>query len=268
VLKFFGYAGAILVGLTLGLTGGGGSILTVPILVYILDISPVTATAYSLFIVGTTSLIGAIEYFRQGLVNLSAGLVFAVPAQVGVFTARRFILPALPDPICQMGDVTLTKDVAILILFALLMILAAVSMIRGRTEHQTPIKQHPLIYLQIWLQGFGVGTLTGLVGAGGGFLIVPSLVMLVRLPMLVAVGTSLMIITINAMIGFSGDLLNRMPIDWFFLFSFTLLAIIGVVTGSYLARFISERKLKVAFGWFVLVAGIYILSHEFIESLN
>ena len=256
----FGFGATILAGATMGLIGGGGSILTVPILVYLLGIPPVLATGYSLFVVGLSALVGSVNYFKLGLVNLKAGTIFAIPAFVGVFLARKFLVPALPLEIFTVGSLVVGRDLIVMGVFATVMILASVAMIRGGSE---PEKEGELQfnYPMIALEGLIVGGVTGFVGAGGGFLIIPALVMLAKLPMKQAVGTSLMIIAVKSLFGFLGDLGNQ-SFDWGFLALFSLLSIIGIYLGTYLSRFVSSAKLKPGFGWFVLIMGLFILAKE------
>ena len=256
----FGFAATILAGATMGLIGGGGSILTVPILVYLLEIPPVLATGYSLFVVGLSALVGSVNYFKLGLVNLKAGTIFAVPAFVGVFLARKFLVPALPVEIFNLGNLVVGRDLIVMGVFATLMILASVSMIRGGSESEQE-GELQFNYPLIALEGLIVGAVTGFVGAGGGFLIIPALVVLAKLPMKQAVGTSLMIIAVKSLFGFLGDLGNQ-SIDWGFLALFCLLSIIGIYLGTYLSHFVSSAKLKPGFGWFVLIMGLFILAKE------
>ena len=256
----FGFAATILAGATMGLIGGGGSILTVPILVYLLEIPPVLATGYSLFVVGLSALVGSVNYFKLGLVNLKAGTIFAVPAFVGVFLARKFLVPALPVEILNLGNLVVGRDLIVMGVFATVMILASVSMIRGGSESEQE-GELQFNYPLIALEGLIVGAVTGFVGAGGGFLIIPALVVLAKLPMKQAVGTSLMIIAVKSLFGFLGDLGNQ-SIDWGFLALFCLLSIIGIYLGTYLSRFVSSAKLKPGFGWFVLIMGLFILAKE------
>lgn len=265
MIEVIGYIGAVLIGVTLGLIGGGGSILTVPILVYLFGVDPVPATAYSLFIVGLTALIGSFTYMKKNEISYLTAVVFAVPAFIAVFLTRYFLVPAIPQNIISIGEFTLTRDIFIMVLFAGLMVAASISMIKGRKKEnvESEIKFNvPLIILE----GFVVGVLTGLVGAGGGFLIIPALVILAKLPMKMAVGTSLLIIAAKSLIGFIGDIGSDVTIDWSFLLIFSALAIVGIFGGSYLSKFISNAKLKPAFGWFVLMMGIYIIGKEFYAS--
>ena len=256
----FGFAATILAGATMGLIGGGGSILTVPILVYLLEIPPVLATGYSLFVVGLSALVGSVNYFKLGLVNLKAGTIFAVPAFVGVFLARKYLVPALPVEIFNLGNLVVGRDLIVMGVFATVMILASVSMIRGGSESEQE-GELQFNYPLIALEGLIVGAVTGFVGAGGGFLIIPALVVLAKLPMKQAVGTSLMIIAVKSLFGFLGDFGNQ-SIDWGFLALFCLLSIIGIYLGTYLSRFVSSAKLKPGFGWFVLIMGLFILAKE------
>jgi uncharacterized membrane protein YfcA len=263
-VNIFGYLASILIGVSLGLIGGGGSILTVPVLVYMLGINPVLSTAYSLFVVGTTSLIGSFTYMKKQLVDYKAAAVFAVPSFITVFLTRKFIIPAIPDPVLTLDSFTLGRQGAIMGLFALIMLAASYSMLRARKADSAETEDGPLKfnYPLIALEGGAVGMLTGIVGAGGGFLIIPALVLLARLPMKMAVGTSLLIIAAKSLIGFLGDL-GHQVIDWQFLTIFTSLSIVGIFLGSYLTRFIPSAKLKGAFGWFVLVMALFILWKEF-----
>lgn len=261
-METLGYAAAVLMGGILGLMGGGGSILAVPILVYIFSIPPTVATGYSLFLVGLTSLFGVIGYARKKQVNFKVGFVFSLPALVGVFSARKFVVPALPATLFSLGGFTVTKDLAIMVLFALMMLAASVSMIRGRKTPDTPEKHEVSEGKKIALvaiEGLVVGLLTGLVGAGGGFLVIPVLVILAGLDMKEAVGTSLIVIAIKSLTGFLGELGGDHVIDWMFLGGFSVFTIVGVFLGSWLSKFVPGDKLKPAFGWFVLLMGLVIL---------
>jgi uncharacterized membrane protein YfcA len=257
-----GFLAAVLIGVTLGLIGGGGSILTVPALVYLVGVAPVPATAYSLFVVGLTALVGAVAYMRQGLISYRTAVVFGIPSFVAVFLTRRFIVPALPEQLFTVAGIAVSRDLGIMLLFAVLMIVASLSMIRrGTREERSGEVEYN--YPVIFLEGLAVGVLTGLVGAGGGFLIIPALVVLARLPMKLAVGTSLLIIAVKSLIGFTGDLVS-MPIDWGFLALFSGFAILGILLGSWLTGFISGARLKPAFGWFTLAMGVSIIGREIV----
>ncbi|HMO31469.1 MAG TPA: sulfite exporter TauE/SafE family protein [Lacibacter sp.] len=261
-MEIEGYIASILIGISLGLIGGGGSILTVPVLVYLFGIEPVLATAYSLFIVGTTSLVGAVPKYRQGLVNLKTALIFGAPAIAGVYATRKFIVPAIPDEVFSLAGFTVTKPILLMLLFAVLMVFASYSMIKGKKEAAgAEPAQQQFNYPLILLEGTVVGVLTGLVGAGGGFLIIPALVLLSKLPMKQAVGTSLVIIAAKSLIGFLGDV-GQQAIDWQLLGIITALAIGGIFFGNWLSLKIHGHQLKKGFGWFVLVMGIYIIVKE------
>jgi len=261
VVEIFGYVGALFIGLVLGLIGGGGSILTVPILVYALSFNPVIATAYSLFVVGTTSLVGALKNIQKKMVDFKTAIIFAIPAFIAVYLTRRYLIPAIPDEIFTVNNFIVTKNLAIMLFFAIIMILASVSMIRNKSEVSESETKIAYNYPLIIIEGFIVGAITGIIGAGGGFLIIPALVLLAKLPMKKAVATSLFIIAIKSLIGFLGDVEN-LEIDWVFLLSFTAISVIGIFIGIWLNKFIDGKKLKKAFGWFVLIMGIYIIYKE------
>lgn len=259
-MEFIGYIAAILIGLILGLLGSGGSILSIPILVYIFHVDAVTASAYSLFIVGITSLAGAIPKYKEQRVNMRTGFLFGLPSIISIFITRKWIVPAIPDIILYTDSFVITKRILVLGLFALLMILASFSMIKNKKEPQQDDHQHFRIALVIF-EGIFIGFLTGLVGAGGGFLIIPALVLLTGLPFKTAVGTSLFIIAINSLAGFIGDVLNYL-MDWKLLLTITSLAFVGILIGNRLSKKISSIKLRQSFGWFVLVMGAVILVRE------
>ena len=261
LIDILGYAGALLIGIVLGLIGGGGSILTVPILVYVLGTDPVLATAYSLFVVGTSALVGAIRNAQKGMVDFKTGFIFAVPAFFTVYATRKFVVPAIPDELFSVGEFLVTKNVAIMVFFAIIMLAAAYFMIKGRKDEGGEEEEVSYNIPMIIVEGVVVGFLTGIVGAGGGFLIIPALVLLAKLPMKKAVATSLLIIAIKSLIGFVGDVQN-LEIAWDFLLLFTALSIVGIFVGLYLNKFIDGKKLKKGFGWFVLIMGVYIVLKE------
>ncbi|WNH12978.1 sulfite exporter TauE/SafE family protein [Thalassobellus suaedae] len=257
--QLLGYIGALVVGLVLGLIGGGGSILTVPLLVYLLGYNPVVATAYSLFVVGASSMVGTYQKHKKGLVDFKTGFAFSFPSFMAVYLSRRYLVPSIPDTIISFGNYSLTKDMAIMVFFAIIMLLASISMIKKRKESEQNSTKQP--YYKTFIQGIIIGTITGLVGAGGGFLYVPALVFWANIPMKKAVGTSLIIVTINSLIGFLGDV-QTLDIEWIFLLSFTLIAVIGIVLGVFFSKFITGEKLKKSFGVFTLLIAIYIIYKE------
>ncbi len=267
MLITFGYIGALLMGLTLGLIGGGGSILSVPIFVYLFAIQPSLATAYSLFVVGLSALIGAFGYAKQKLINYQTGILFAAPSFVGVFVVRKWVMPIIPEQIFEIGTWVLNKNMLIMLVFAVLMVVASVSMIRpSKKQNEKANMSVGLRYLLIAFEGLLVGGITGFVGAGGGFLIIPALVILTGLPMKQAVGTSLAIIAVKSLFGFLGDLRPDQVIDWQFLMQFSLVAIVGILIGQTLNKKVPEQKLKPAFGYFVLVMGTFILIQQLMKS--
>lgn len=261
-MEIIGYIASLVIGISLGLIGGGGSILTVPVLVYLFKVEPVVATAYSLFIVGLASLVGAFPKYKQGQVNLKTALIFGIPSIIAVFATRKFLVPEIPKEVFTIGDFVVTKSILMMILFAILMVFASISMISNKNKKkETENGEQKFNYPMIVLEGAVVGMLTGLVGAGGGFLIIPALVLLSKLPMKQAVGTSLLIIAAKSLIGFTGDLSNY-AMDWKLLGTVTALAIAGIFIGDALSKKIDGNKLKKGFGWFVLVMGIYIIVKE------
>lgn len=261
-LEVLGYIASALIGIALGLIGGGGSILTVPVLVYLFAIEPTLATAYSLFIVGVTALVGSIRSAMNNLVDFRTAIVFAIPSFIAVYLTRRFVIPAIPDELFRVGAVTVTRDMGIMVFFAVIMLAAAYSMIRTKQQEKEAADVR-YNYPMIALEGIVVGVLTGIVGAGGGFLIIPALVILAGLPMKKAVGTSLLIIAAKSLIGFLGDIGSGQSIDYPFMILISAIAIGGIFIGTYLSRFISGDGLKKGFGWFVVVMAIYILVSEF-----
>jgi uncharacterized protein len=260
--NILGYFAAGLIGIALGLIGGGGSILTVPVLVYLFHIEPTLATAYSLFIVGTTSLVGGVKSATKGLVDFRTAIVFAIPSFIAVYLTRRFVVPLLPDTLMTIGSLVVTKDIAIMIFFGLIMLGAAISMIRKKTTETNDDSPIQYNYPMILLEGTVVGALTGIVGAGGGFLIIPALVLFAKLPMRKAVGTSLVIIAAKSLIGFLGDIGSGQHIDYGFIVMISLIAIAGIFLGTYFSKFIESGKLKSGFGWFVLAMSVYVIINE------
>ncbi|NBP67428.1 MAG: sulfite exporter TauE/SafE family protein [Cytophagia bacterium] len=260
-MEIAGYLASIFVGVVLGLLGGGGSILSIPILVYLFHVEPVLASAYSLFIVGVTSFVGAIPKYKQQLVNLRTGVLFGIPSILSIFTTRKWIVPAIPEIIWEGDGFTLTKRVLILGIFSILMVLASISMIRGKKEISSDKQKFRSVLVAA--EGMLIGFLTGLVGAGGGFLIIPALVFLTGLKFKTAVGTSLFIIAVNSLSGFLGDVFNY-TIDWPFLLSITSLAVAGIFMGNLFANKISSLSLRKAFGWLILIMGSWILVKEIV----
>ena len=261
--SIFGYLSAVLVGVTLGLIGSGGSILSVPILVYIMGVEPILATAYSLFIVGTTALFGGFQKAKQKLVDFRKVVLFGIPTILSVFITRKIIVPRIPEIVFSTSVFTLHKSVFIMIIFAIVMIFASIRMIKP-LQIEIQEGEGKLNYAKIFIQGVLIGLVAGFVGAGGGFLIIPALLFLAKTPMKMAVGTSLFIVAAQSLIGFLGDLRPEQNLNWNLLITFTICSIIGVFIGSHLSKKIEGGKLKTGFGWFVLAMGIYIILKELI----
>jgi uncharacterized membrane protein YfcA len=263
VLVVFGYISALFIGVSLGIIGGGGSILAVPVLAYLFLLDAQFATAYSLFIVGFSALVGGIKQHFKGYVDWKTAIVFGIPAMIGVAVVRKFVVPALPDVIFNLGDFEFTRRMVMFGLFAVLMIPAAFSMLKERKDSKPNAGEVKYNYPLILIEGLVVGGITGIIGAGGGFLIIPALVILANIEMKVAVGTSLIIIAFKSLLGFFlGDAFT-LDIDWFLLFTFTSASVIGIFIGSYLSNFIDGNKLKKGFGYFIFVMAVFIFYMEF-----
>ena len=258
-MEVMGYIAALFIGVSLGLIGGGGSILTIPVLVYLFGLSPIIATSYSLFVVGSTSLVGSVNSYRKGWVDVKTAFLFGLSSIVTVFLTRKFIIPLVPE-ILYIGTLPLSFSFLTMVLFAVLMLVASLSMIRGGTKEDSVSPHHSSMVL-LSVYGIGIGLITGFLGAGGGFLLIPALVILLRLPMKKAVGTSLLIIALNSLVGFLGDI-GHYDTDWGLLLSVSLIAISGVFIGGKLHKKIAGDSLKKGFGWFVLLMGLYIIVRE------
>ncbi len=268
-MEIFGYLTAVAIGLILGLIGGGGSILTVPVLVYLFHIPAGLGTAYSLFIVGTTSFIGVLPKWKQQEVDFRTALLFGIPSMLTVFITRKWIIPTIPDLLFSSDQLVLTKSNAMLLLFALLMFLAAFNMLRPSSNKEQKQEEYSWINYPLMIQGAIVGILTGLVGVGGGFLIVPALVMYSKLNMKIAIGTSLLIISVNSLVGFTGDLWTQgSRMDWSFLVLISVLAVVGILIGSQFAKKMDTKVLRIGFAWFVLLMGFFVFINEILEILH
>lgn len=261
-MEIIGYVASVLIGISLGLIGGGGSILTVPVLVYLFGIDALLATEYSLFIVGISSAVGSLSYLKKGWVDLKISLIFGIPSIISIFLTRTYLLPLIPDELLQIKSFIITKNIFLLLIFAGLMILASYKMIRNRTPVEVldnrSVGRNTLLAAG---EGTLVGILTGLVGAGGGFMIIPALVNLLKVPMKTAIGTSLVIISLNSLIGFTASM-NPIEVDWKLLMSIAFIAIIGIIIGTQLSKKIKGESLKPVFGWFILIMGVYIITRE------
>lgn len=265
ISQIVGYVLAVFVGMTLGMLGSGGSILSVPILVYVMSIEPTLAAAYSLFVIGATSLVGGIQKAKQKLVDFRTIILFGIPAVLSVFITRKFLVPEIPTIIFSTENFTLSKSIFVMVLFAIVMIFSSFRMIKPLKEDLV-VEGNKLNYYKIVILGILIGLLSGLVGAGGGFLIVPSLLIFAKKPMKIAVGTSLFIVSFQSLIGFTGDIGDNKIIDWKLLLLFTFASIVGIFIGNYISKKAEDNKLKTGFGWFVLAMGIYILIRELFWS--
>ena len=253
-----GYILALGMGGVLGLLGGGGSILSVPILVYIFKIPAALATSYSLFVVGTTSAIAAIRYRK--MLNLKIAALFAIPSTIGVILSRRYVLAPMPDQI-NISSWVFSKDDVVMLVFGILVVVISFFMLRAKDDgYEVKVKTPTLRAMGlIILEGLVIGGLTGFVGAGGGFMIVPALTLLVGISMREAISTSLLIIAIKSLAGFFGDIHLAISINWWFLLGFTSMTIIGAFIGVKLNKNISTMVLRRAFAYLVLIVGIHIL---------
>ena len=258
-MEIAGYVASLFIGISLGLIGGGGSILTVPVLVYMFAVSPTLAISYSLFIVGITSLVGAYNNYRKGLVNFKTVLLFGSSSITTVFITRKFIVPIVPDVFFTIGSFNVTHALFVMVVFAILMVAASISMIKSRKVETHAATKSGATVLVIY--GILIGLVTGFLGAGGGFLLIPALVILMKLPMRQAIGTSLLIIALNSLIGFVGDI-GRHPINWLLIITISAIAVAGIFVGGYFNQKVNPEKLKKGFGWFVLIMGIYIIIKE------
>ncbi|MBD2179994.1 sulfite exporter TauE/SafE family protein [Planktothrix sp. FACHB-1355] len=253
-----GHLLAVCIGISLGLLGGGGSVLALPILVYVMGIAPKSAIAMTLVIVGSVSLLGVIPHWRRGNINLKKAYIFGSATMLGAFIGAKIAVLPIVTETFQMA------------LFAMMMLLMAVFMIlRNSQSKNQPQKEKPKPipspqtvhkYSWLWLtvEGVGVGILTGLIGVGGGFAIVPALVLLGNTPMKEAIGTSLLIIALNAVAGLIGYL-GHVSFDTFLTVSFTLAASLGTLLGAYLAQFVSAQQLQKSFGYFLLAVAAFVL---------
>ena len=256
--ELVGYLGALLMGLSLGMVGGGGSIIALPILLYLFHIHPELAIVYSLFIVGSTSVFASANHIKQKNFDVKVAIKFGLASVIAVAFMRFLVMPNIPATIITIGNIVIKKSIVLLMIFSVLMLIVSIKMITG---HQSNIVQNSHSSNLVF-NGISVGILTGLIGAGGGFLIVPSLVNKAGLTMKKAIGTSLIIIGINSLIGFVISLIHHPKIDWFLLITFLAVSFAGTVIGTQLSKKIPGEKLKPIFGWFVLLTGIYIIIKE------
>ncbi|MDA9849252.1 sulfite exporter TauE/SafE family protein [Flavobacteriaceae bacterium] len=257
-----GYVGALCVGITLGLIGSGGSILSLPIFVYLFGLNPVIASAYSLFTVGLTSLIGSIKNIKLKLIDINTVVYFSFSAAISVYLTRKYLIDLIPDEIATIGSLIITKEKFLMLFFSILIYFAGIAMIKKRiNKSQNQRRKSKYDKGLILLEGTFVGFITGLVGAGGGFIIIPVLVLFSKLNMKNAIATSLVIISIKSLIGFIGDIENHV-IDWVFLLKFSLISIIGIYLGQAIGLKIDGSKLKKSFGYFIIIVASCVIILE------
>ena len=258
-MEIIGYLSCFMVGLILGLIGAGGSLLIIPILVYFFAIDIVAATSYSLIIVGATSMVGVVQRIREASVDLKTGLILGIPSIVTIFITRKWLLPSIPEMLFQTQGIVLTKRHLILVLFSLLIFTASYCMLSKNHGNIIKYKQGNTLYMIVL--GSLIGLLTGIVGIGGGFLLLPALIFMAGLPFSIAVGTSLFIIAIKSLTGFTADL-SHLTIDWSFLLLIVGFTTAGICSGNIISGKFSSVMLKHYFGWFTLLVGIVILLKE------
>ncbi|MEJ0103387.1 MAG: sulfite exporter TauE/SafE family protein [Bacteroidota bacterium] len=262
-MEIAGYITALLIGLSLGMIGGGGSILTVPVLVYLMNVNPLLAATYSLFIVGITSLAGGVRAYTRGCVDFKAITEFGFPSVFSVFIARHYLLPIIPVHLFYVGNIEITRDRLLMLAFSILMFITAVLILLDKTNEQKEETGRTIRgkTFQLVIAGLIIGMVTGLLGAGGGFLIIPILVLFLKQPMKTAVGTSLIIIAINSLFGFLFSL-KQFSFDWKILILFTAISVTGIFIGGYYSDKVPAAILKKIFGWFILAMGVYIALKE------
>ncbi|HET9826199.1 MAG TPA: sulfite exporter TauE/SafE family protein [Chitinophagaceae bacterium] len=251
------------IGLSLGFMGAGGSILTIPVFVYVLKKDPLSSGVYSMFVVGMSSMAGTIQSMFNKLVDFRVTVTFGVPSIAGVLFARKLILPLIPGQVFSFGSFSLSKNMLFMLCLSCLMIWSSFRMLKPVVKNNSRIddKEKPAVGL-LAIRGVFVGIITGLVGIGGGFLIVPALYFLARLPVKKAIATALLIITFNSLFGFLTSY-TSMDLDWLLLLKFSAGAIIGIMIGTTLSQKIPGDYVKKIFGWFILSISFYILYKEF-----
>jgi len=258
------YSASVIIGLCLGLIGAGGSILTIPVLVYVLKTDPLVSTIYSMFIVGTCSFVGSVLSYLKNLLDVRTAIQFGIPSIAGVIVARKLIFPALPDRLFFIGSFEVSKDIAIMVLLAAIMFYVSIKMltkVANTTSIETSEQSSPLLFI---LQGIVTGIITGLLGVGGGFLIVPALLLWVRLPIKTAIGTTLFIITLNSAVGFITSY-TSITIEWPLLVKFAAGAIAGILFGKMLSERMKADNLEKVLAWFIIITSVYILYSQFLH---
>ena len=265
--EIIGYIGALFIGLVMGLTGSGGSILSIPILAYLYHFDEKTATAYSLFIVGVTALSGSVRGMLEKMVSYKAVLFLGIPAIIGVLTMRRLVVPVLPDVLFHIGNFDFTRRMLMFGLFSILLFIAAYSMLnKSRVTLSNRTNQDFVFHPLIVTEGLFLGFFMGLIGAGGGFLIVPALMLISKLHIKKAMATSLVIVSLNSLIGFFFGDFRNMEINWEFLIGFSIVSFLGILLGGFLAKRTNSVKLKEYFAYFIIAMGVFMFIMEFMVN--
>ncbi|MFN8287880.1 MAG: sulfite exporter TauE/SafE family protein [Chitinophagales bacterium] len=265
VNHILGYVGALLTGMVLGLLGGGGALLSVPTLTGFFGLSAAVATGYSLFLVGVTASSGAVQNIRKKMVDFSAVAWYGIPSLITVFCIRRFVLPAIPQQIFTVGNFTLDKNHLILLLLSVAIFIAAYKMIFSKSNEEVENEAHSLNHGKLIVYAVLLGTFLGMVGAGGGFLMTPALMHYANLNLKKAIGTSLVLVAVNSLVGFLGDLSVNPHIDWLLLATFSAFSITGVFIGHALQSRVPTQKLRIMFGWTLVAIGVYMVFHELLR---
>lgn len=263
-MAIVGYLAALGVGALLAVIGGGGAILALPILVYAFGLPAWTATTYSLFIVGCTAAIGAARHARAGAIDYAAAMRFGLPALVAIHLVRALLFPRIPASFAVPMMGVVTKDLLVMTVLAIAMMASAYGMLR-----RPPLKPLPLppssssaVFVKSAGRGFAVGLFTGMVGAGGGFLLVPALSMVERLPLERAIATSLFVIAVNSLLGFTGDVIAGAPIDWILLLSISGMAGLGMLGGTAFTRGLDDRHIRTVFGSTLVAIAVLMIGLE------
>ncbi|MCX2679269.1 sulfite exporter TauE/SafE family protein [Galbibacter sp. EGI 63066] len=243
ILQCIGYLGAFVIGTIMGITGCGGSVIAVPVFSYLFLMNMYSTTTYSLFVVGVSALAGVLLKTKTGKIDWQLTTFFALPIFITMFVVRKFLLPSIPDELLRISDITVTRDLAIMVLFGILLVTAAYFMITDEKVKLSRSSDQKNKLFYVLLLSMGIGLVTGITGTGGGFMIVPVLVVFLKLPIKKAIVTSLLIIAIKSFIGFIGDIGN-IDVDWTLLLSFTGISLTGMIIGIYSSNFIAEKNLK------------------------
>jgi len=255
------YAASVAIGLCLGVIGAGGSILTIPVLVYLLKTDPLVSTIYSMFIVGACSFVGTVLSAVKNCIDFKAAVWFGIPSVIGVFAARKLIFPLLPEKFFCIGSLTVSKDVFIMVVLAGVMLFVSLRMLKNNSAQVRHDKALHLPTSFFVLQGVITGIVTGLLGVGGGFLIVPALLLWARLSIKIAIGTALLIITINSAMGFASGY-SSIATDWALLLKYATGAIVGILAGTRLADKLPADNLKKILAWFIIITSVYVLYRQ------